>query len=146
MSYQRNPAACLLKLIPGAHSGIMHDAGIFPNPDDFMPERFLISSPLFDSRLAPFDLPFGFGRRVCPGAHLARNSLFISIARLLWAFHIKPAVDEKGQEILPDPWNYTNGFNSFPVSFQCEFEPRSEEVVKCIEREGEAAKEQLNVH
>ena len=122
----------------------MHDAELFPSPDEFIPERFLPSSPLFNPQLAPFDLPFGFGRRVCPGAHLARNSLFITIARLLWAFYIKPEVDEDGIEVLPDPWNYTDGFNSFPVSFQCKFEPRSEAVVECIKREGEAAMEQLN--
>jgi len=125
-------------------AGIMYDPEMFPFPDEFKPERFLPSSPLFNPLLAPFDLPFGFGRRVCPGAHLARNSLFISIARLLWAFHIKPVVDESGKEVLPDPWNYTNGFNSFPVSFDCDFVPRNEEIVRVIEREGEAAMEQLN--
>ncbi|THH20767.1 hypothetical protein EUX98_g8515 [Antrodiella citrinella] len=124
-------------------AGIMHDPEMFPSPDTFIPERFLPSSPLFSPRLATFDLPFGFGRRVCPGAHLARNSLFISIARLLWAFHIQPAVNKEGKEILPDPWNYTNGFNSFPVSFDCKFEPRNEEVVRVIEREGDTAMEQL---
>ncbi|KAH8101774.1 cytochrome P450 [Cristinia sonorae] len=125
-------------------AGIMRDPNMFPSPDDFIPERFLISSPLFNPRFAPFDLPFGFGRRVCPGSHLARNSLFISIARLLWAFHIKPATDKEGKEVLPDPWNYTNGFNSFPVSFQCKFEPRSREVVGVIKREGAAALDELN--
>ncbi|TCD68667.1 hypothetical protein EIP91_010189 [Steccherinum ochraceum] len=125
-------------------AGMMRDPELFPSPDEFIPERFFPSSRLFNPRLAPFDLPFGFGRRVCPGAHLARNSLFISIARVLWAFNIRPALDKKGREILPDTMNYTNGFNSFPVSFQCKFEPRSAEVMQIIRREGDAALSELN--
>jgi cytochrome P450 len=28
-----------------------------------------------------FTIPFGFGRRVCPGMHVALQSIFISLAR-----------------------------------------------------------------
>ena len=71
---------------------------MFPEPEEFRPERFLETT---DPRLKNFDLPFGFGRRSCPGIHLALNSLFINISRILWAFDIKPALDEQGKDIIP---------------------------------------------
>ncbi|KAG1839096.1 hypothetical protein DFJ58DRAFT_110510 [Suillus subalutaceus] len=33
-------------------------------------------------------ITYGFGRRVCPGLHLANHSLYISLALLLWSFRI----------------------------------------------------------
>jgi cytochrome P450 len=39
---------------------------------------------------------YGFGRRVCPGRHLANNSLFIDIAMMLWAAKIERYVDADG--------------------------------------------------
>ncbi|KAL3470344.1 cytochrome P450 [Aspergillus californicus] len=36
---------------------------------------------------------FGFGRRVCPGQHIATDILTMTAARLLWAFEIIPTVD-----------------------------------------------------
>ncbi|KAF8888758.1 cytochrome P450 [Infundibulicybe gibba] len=94
-------------------------------------------------RMQPFDLPFGFGRRICPGMHLALNSLFINIARVLWAFDVLPQLDDKGQPILPDPDHFTNGFNSKPVSFDCRLVPRSPKTVECIESGWQAAKSKL---
>ncbi|KAG6819022.1 hypothetical protein H0H93_016256 [Arthromyces matolae] len=71
---------------------------MFPSPDDFRPERFLETS---NPRLQAFELPFGFGRRICPGMHLALNSLFINVSRILWAFDILPALDDNGFEVIP---------------------------------------------
>ncbi|TBU46186.1 cytochrome P450 [Dichomitus squalens] len=124
----------------GNLAGIMHDPVMFPSPDDFRPERFLETT---DPRLQDFDLPFGFGRRICVGMHLAKNSLFITMSRILWAFDILPAIGGDGRPILPDPWNFTNGFNSKPVSFPCALKCRSPKVIECIEREWDAAKERL---
>lgn len=75
---------------------------MFPSPDRFKPERFLAAT---DPRMKAFELPFGFGRRICPGMHLASNSLFINIARLLWAFDILPVLNEDGKEIVPGTGN-----------------------------------------
>ncbi|KAI0050340.1 cytochrome P450 [Auriscalpium vulgare] len=116
--------------------GIMQNSDIFSSPDAFSPERFLENT---DPRLQPFTLPFGFGRRICPGMHLAGNSLFIVVARILWAFEILPAEDG----VLPDPDAFTDGFNSWPMSFECQFVPRSHKVKECIEREHETANEAL---
>lgn len=120
----------------------MRNEDLFPDPDNFRPERFLESK---DPRITTFELPFGFGRRICPGMHLARNSLFINMARLLWAFDILPALTEgpDPKPILPDSNNYTNGFNSRPVSFPARFVPRSEKVVDIIKMEYEDAQGNL---
>ncbi|KAL4260675.1 cytochrome P450 family protein [Pleurotus pulmonarius] len=117
--------------------GIMHDPGTFPDPDTFRPERFLETS---DPCFKDFTLPFGFGRRICPGMHLARNSVFMNITRILWGFNILPKKDNRNRDVLPDRWNFSNGFNSRPISFECRIEPRSDKVVKCIEREAEMAR------
>ena len=47
---------------------IMRDANIWDYPNDFWPERFLISSKEKDEMEY---IPFGAGRRVCPGSKLA---------------------------------------------------------------------------
>ncbi|TFK75624.1 cytochrome P450 [Pluteus cervinus] len=117
-------------------AGIMHDPEIFPSPDSFLPERFLET---LNPRLQTFELPFGFGRRICPGMHLALNSIFINVARILWGFDILPS--ETGD--LPDSWNYTNGFNSRPVSFDCRLVPRNDRTVATIEAEWQNAQSKL---
>lgn len=38
--------------------------------------------------------------RICPGMHLANQSLFIDIVSLLWAFDIKNPTDLNGQPIV----------------------------------------------
>ncbi|EMD37058.1 hypothetical protein CERSUDRAFT_114955 [Gelatoporia subvermispora B] len=124
----------------GNLAGIMHDPVMFPEPDTFRPERFIETT---DPRLQNFELPFGFGRRICVGMHLALHSIFINVSRILWAYDILPAIDDRGREVIPDPWEFTDGFNSRPVSFQCRIKPRGAKVVEAVEREYEVAKERL---
>ena len=128
----------------------MHEPAMFPEPDTFRPERFLETH---DPRLLDFDLPLGFGRRICVGLHLARASLFITVSRILCAFDILPARgetgdvdgsdDTQGEAILPDRWSFTNGFNSKPVSFPCVVKARDMRHAQGVEREWEVAKERL---
>ncbi|ETW77266.1 cytochrome P450 monooxygenase 29 [Heterobasidion irregulare TC 32-1] len=121
-------------------AGIMQDPEMFPSPDTFCPERFITTT---DPRLQSFELPFGFGRRICPGMHLALNSIFINVSRILWGFDIRPVKNAQGQDVLPDVWEFTNGFNSWPVSFECNISARNPKVKACVEREWDAAKEAL---
>lgn len=44
---------------------------------------------------------FGFGRRICPGRHLAYESIWIAVTSVLAVYDIAPAMDERGTPILP---------------------------------------------
>lgn len=87
---------------------IHHNEREFPDSDRFMPERFLKDS----AQARPFAnergyMTFGWGRRVCSGQGLAEQGTFITVARLLWGFKIRKALDKQGQEIPVDIFNYT---------------------------------------
>lgn len=49
----------------------------------------------------PFKFIFGFGRRTCPGAHLAETTLFLNIANILAVFNISKPLNEEGKEVEP---------------------------------------------
>ncbi|KAK7037684.1 hypothetical protein VNI00_010910 [Paramarasmius palmivorus] len=76
---------------------ITHDPEVYKDPETFDPTRYLRETPEPDSR----KFVFGFGRRVCPGAQFAEDSLFFNIARILSTFDIRKAVDENGHEVEP---------------------------------------------
>ncbi|KAJ7561551.1 hypothetical protein O6H91_03G032800 [Diphasiastrum complanatum] len=68
---------------------IGRDAKIWENPLQFMPERFLDSS--IDVRGQDFELiPFGSGRRGCPGLTLGLIVVQMTLARMLHAFNWSP--------------------------------------------------------
>jgi cytochrome P450 len=88
---------------------IHHHDREFPDPDRFVPERYLKDNEQW-SRPFPGErgyMTFGWGRRVCSGQGLAEQGTFITIARLLWGFRIEKALDEKGEEIPVDIFDYT---------------------------------------
>ncbi|XP_028518585.1 steroid 17-alpha-hydroxylase/17,20 lyase [Exaiptasia diaphana] len=63
------------------------------DPHAFNPERFLDDEgKLIQVAGMKSLLPFGAGRRVCVGEALAKQELFIAIARLLHQFKIEPEV------------------------------------------------------
>ncbi|KAL2135470.1 hypothetical protein VTI74DRAFT_8329 [Chaetomium olivicolor] len=66
-----------------------------------------INSPTFTDPGLRDHFTFGAGRRNCPGLQFAHNSLFINIARIIWAFDIR--------------------------KFACHFEPRSERHTRIID-------------
>ncbi|KAK0475538.1 cytochrome P450 [Armillaria novae-zelandiae] len=112
------------------------DETAFPNAEEFIPERFLNTS---DRKMINFMLPFGFGRRQCPGAYVAWQSIFISVVRMLWAFDIMPPVDEKGNKVLPSVDSFTSGLTTEPEHFKCYFEPRSSRAKDIIMQEADRA-------
>ncbi|KAF8191110.1 cytochrome P450 [Mycena galopus ATCC 62051] len=119
--------------------GIFHDPALFDDPDNFIPERYLLTEngtkPGVDGSDLKPTFPFGFGRRICPGMHLAFNSININTMNLLWAFDFKPDFDADGNPIAMDTLAYTKGVSNAPLPFKCRITPRSTEKAKIIERE-----------
>ncbi|XWS76055.1 hypothetical protein CRYUN_Cryun01aG0144500 [Craigia yunnanensis] len=74
----------------------MHrDPRIWSNPDEFQPERFLTSHANVDVMGQHFELiPFGSGRRSCPGMTLALQMTHLTIARILHGFDLTTPFDE----------------------------------------------------
>ncbi|KAM7494170.1 hypothetical protein LguiB_028779 [Lonicera macranthoides] len=67
---------------------IARDAKYWDNPTCFMPERFLDSE--FDFKGQNFTyLPFGSGRRICPGIPLAQRVVSLMIASFVYHFDWK---------------------------------------------------------
>jgi cytochrome P450 len=77
---------------------ILHDSEIFPDPEEFRPERFLDKDGSFrdDLRIA---LAFGAGKRICPGRHFVDATAFIVASSVLSVFNVTKAKDENGYEI-----------------------------------------------
>nr|XP_004249946.1 cytochrome P450 83B1 [Solanum lycopersicum] len=64
---------------------IARDPEIWENPEEFMPERFLNSN--IDFKGQDYELiPFGAGRRGCPGLALGVASVELALSNLLYAF------------------------------------------------------------
>ncbi|KAK4390547.1 cytochrome [Sesamum angolense] len=64
------------------------DPSIWPNPDSFEPERFLDTE--IDVKGHHFELlPFGAGRRICPGMPLAYRMVHLIVASLVQNFDWK---------------------------------------------------------
>lgn len=82
---------------------MLHDPEVYPNPHQFDPARF-IPTPGKDVERDPRHACFGFGRRICPGLHLAEASLYILAAMSLAVFDISPVI-ENGIPILPEHEN-----------------------------------------
>jgi hypothetical protein len=75
---------------------------------------------------------------------VAQNSLFINMARTLWAFNIKKSKGPDGKEISP-PGDMEDGFLCVPKKFACHFESRSPKHAKiCEESWIEAEREGLS--
>ncbi|KAH7916689.1 cytochrome P450 [Hygrophoropsis aurantiaca] len=111
---------------------MLHDPRTYANPMEFEPARFLASAGK-EPEIDPRTICFGFGRRICPGLHLADASVWISCAMSLAAFDISKVV-ENGVEITPevDP---TSGTISHPKPFQCSIKPRSAKALELIQQD-----------
>lgn len=128
---------------------IHNDPRRYPDPRRFDPERFKDDEQsAFDAAVNPDvamrdHFTFGAGRRICPGMHIAERSLFLGIARILWAFEIRRAKDSKGNILLPDPSRLTPAFACEPMPYAAEIRPRSKERAEKILREWAETKNAL---
>jgi cytochrome P450 len=128
-------------IIVANHWAIGRDASVFgQSPEEFTPERWLLddTAPADGSarRKAEVEaelknmptIGFGYGRRMCPGRHIARSSLWIQIARLLWAFDIEPS------GAVPDPMDAVTAIVTMPLPYTAIFKARGPEVTDLVSR------------
>ena len=101
---------------------ILHNPDTYPDPERFIPERFLkpssapsstssddVEQVLNPDILDPKEVAFGFGRRICPGLDMGYESMWIIVASVLAVFTIEKARDEHGNVVTP-PEAFTGDF------------------------------------
>ena len=82
-------------LLPNVPS-MMRSPERYADPDKFEPERFLGDDldSAASARSADWEkrdhIHFGWGRRLCPGIHVADICIFTAVSRILWGFTIRP--------------------------------------------------------
>ncbi|KAF9463769.1 cytochrome P450 [Collybia nuda] len=108
---------------------MLHDPEVYPDPFTFDPDRHIATEGKPAQR-DPRNVCFGYGRRVCPGMHLAEASLFSVISQSLAVFDITKTI-ENGVPITP-PHENTSGIISFPEPYKCTIKPRSQRAISLI--------------
>ncbi|KAJ9536449.1 hypothetical protein OSB04_un000357 [Centaurea solstitialis] len=77
---------------------IGRDPKYWDDPEEFQPERFLGSG--IDYKGTNFELiPFGSGRRGCPGMSLGSTTMELALSNLLYAFDWKLPEGMKGEDV-----------------------------------------------
>ncbi|KAF5346017.1 hypothetical protein D9758_013877 [Tetrapyrgos nigripes] len=112
--------------------GIFRDEKTYPEPNKFNPDRWMSSDgKSLNPNLREPVMHFGYGRRLCPGRHLANAAIWITIASVLFAFDISKAVDEHGNVIEPTG-EYISSLVNYPAPFRCKIKARSEQHERLI--------------
>ncbi|KAI0301395.1 cytochrome P450 [Russula brevipes] len=124
----------------GNIDALAKDPTLFEDPETFNPSRFLFPhkpAGNWNGKVdGDFTMPFGFGRRVCPGMHVALQSIFISIARILWAFDLLPPSDGSAIDTTK---TRTIGLTREPALFLLSVRARHVDVERIIEAESAEA-------
>ncbi|KAG1792730.1 cytochrome P450 [Suillus plorans] len=108
----------------GNHWAIANDPEAFPEPQTFNPQRWIDDAGRVRDDLRFFAFAFGFGRRVCPGQHLANRSVFVNTALILWAFRLS---ENPAAKI--DTLAFSDTFIIHAAPFEICFEKRIDESV-----------------
>ncbi|KAF5382822.1 hypothetical protein D9757_007341 [Collybiopsis confluens] len=105
------------------------DPSLYPDPDNFRPERFFEAPRPFTSIN---DIPaFGFGRRVCAGRYISDGTVWLTIACALASFKMGKGKDEEGNEIDVAGGYMSSpglGFFRHPEPYKCSIVPRGPHV------------------
>ncbi|KAK6988661.1 cytochrome P450 [Favolaschia claudopus] len=111
---------------------ILHDEVEYPEPLEFLPERFLLNGKHNPAVRDPHECAFGFGRRICPGRGLGHSSIWITIASLLATIDIKKEIGSDGCPIEPS-YEFSGGIVFSPLPFKCAITPRSPQAAASVQ-------------
>ncbi|KAG6381871.1 cytochrome P450 [Boletus reticuloceps] len=111
-------------------TAISRDKNRYPDPEAFIPERFLDSEGRLNQD-DPADFVFGFGRRIAQlrfilpqGRHTADDSVWSGIVTMLATLDFNAIKDANGNDIEFEA-KFMNGLIHYPVSFPCNLTPRA---------------------
>ncbi|KZT58487.1 cytochrome P450 [Calocera cornea HHB12733] len=99
----------------------------FPNADEFQPERWLAEDGKLKEDVPgrSISLAFGFGRRICPGYHLAEANIFAGAVAILWS-----TVLSKPEDVEIE---WVEGFGpQHPKDFKLEVRPRWDGAIEVL--------------
>ncbi|KIJ26834.1 hypothetical protein M422DRAFT_191689 [Sphaerobolus stellatus SS14] len=128
-----NPLSLAFRLVfsNSHYRTMLHDPTVYPDPFEFKPERFIKDGKFNHDVLDPYEVLFGHGRRVCPGRHFAKDTLFITAASIFAALNISAPLDGDGrpQTLVCE---MTDGIVSYVNPFDCVIKPRSKAAAELI--------------
>ncbi|KAK7059719.1 cytochrome P450 [Favolaschia claudopus] len=107
------------------------DPNTYADPEIFRPERF-VETTMHIKEKDPRDILFGYGRRACPGIHLADAALWLLFTSVLAFFDIRAPIKD-GRPVFPSGI-FSDGSISRPESFACDITPRegASEVIRRV--------------
>ncbi|KAG1470957.1 hypothetical protein G6F56_002394 [Rhizopus delemar] len=114
-----------------SHMPTLHmSQNFYKDPQLFRPERFFKNTKKMrvaaNAKIGERDhFNFGWGRRICPGIHLAENQVFNFYVRFFSKFTIEPGLDIQGNPVKIDLNHYDKeGITSKPAPCTFRIVPR----------------------
>lgn len=101
------------------HYAVSHDENEFPDPERFVPERWLRASAARSQHHPYSAIPFGVGVRACVGKRVAELEMYFALSRLMQRYEVRP---EEGAGTI-QPKTRTLLIPAEPINLQ--FVPRA---------------------
>ncbi|KAI4862537.1 cytochrome P450 [Hypoxylon rubiginosum] len=106
------------------------DPTVYKDPERFNPDRYTPKDEGGDGEPLLVG-PFGFGRRVCVGRHLAQASVWAIMATLIATTDISKPIGPNGKPV-EQTIKFSTGLSSHPGTLDVVFKPRSEKALRLL--------------